>query len=140
MASVLLDENTGLVQSSAVTLPQVVIHSRDSNLKEFEKVFEMRKLVLETALATDKELRSLAVAYESLSQEMEAATEICRETPCGGASWKLNLEELKTIQPEQSRRKLVMSTFRWMEWTLPVVSCKRHPRIFSRQHIPHKLE
>ena len=42
------------------------------NLKEFEKGFEMRKLVLETALATDKELRSLAVAYESHSQEMEA--------------------------------------------------------------------
>ncbi|CAJ1953914.1 unnamed protein product [Cylindrotheca closterium] len=90
-----INETTGLVENTALTLPQVVLHSRDSNLKEFQKGSEARALVMETALATNRELRSLAVAYESLSKDMEAATQICRETPCGGASWKLDLEELQ---------------------------------------------
>lgn len=68
---ILIDKNTGYIQNSTVTLPQIVLHSRDSNLKEFEQGAEARQLVLGTAIATDKELRSLAIAYESLSREME---------------------------------------------------------------------
>ena len=69
---VLIDKNTGLVQNTLVTLPQVVLHSRDANLKEFDQGVEARKLVLETAIITHKELRSLDVRYERLSKQMEA--------------------------------------------------------------------
>lgn len=68
----LIDKNTGLVQNTLVTLPQVVLHSRDANLKEFDQGVEARKLVLETAIITHKELRSLDVRYERLSKQMEA--------------------------------------------------------------------
>eukprot|EP00980_Cylindrotheca_fusiformis_P022594 scaffold9485_cov107-Cylindrotheca_fusiformis.AAC.1 len=50
---------------------------------------------METALATEKELRSLAGLYPTLSKQMANATKICQETPCGGVSWILDLEALQ---------------------------------------------
>jgi hypothetical protein len=50
---------------------------------------------LETAQVVEKELHELAELYTtSIAKQMEEATQICQETPCGGASWELDMESL----------------------------------------------
>jgi hypothetical protein len=67
---VLIDDR-GLIEKQAVTLPQIVLHSRDTDPEEFEKGAAVRNLVMATALATEKELRSLSASYTTLVQQME---------------------------------------------------------------------
>jgi hypothetical protein len=67
---VIIDDR-GLIETEAVTLPEIVLHSRDTDPEEFEKGAAVRNLVMATALATEKELRSLAASYPTLVQQME---------------------------------------------------------------------
>lgn len=81
-----------------VTLPEMVLHSRDTSLEDFQSPTAQaaRQLVSETtAQEVDQELQQLARDYSaSVAPQMEQATRICQETPCGGATWELDLEEL----------------------------------------------
>jgi hypothetical protein len=78
--------------SQKVKLAGVVLHSRDGDKDSFfhPSARSARTTVLETAQVVEKELQELADLYTtSIAKQMEEATRICQETPCGGASWEL---------------------------------------------------
>lgn len=66
-----LISSSGLIENQEITLPQVILHSRDTDPEEFQRGTAIRDLVLETAKAADEELRDLAGAYGSIAQQME---------------------------------------------------------------------
>jgi hypothetical protein len=88
----------GTLLDRTVTLPEMVLHSRDTSLEDFQSPTAQaaRQLVSETtAQEVDQELQQLARDYSaSVAPQMEQATRLCQETPCGGATWELDLEAL----------------------------------------------
>jgi hypothetical protein len=98
--SEIVDRDHTLPQTSQkVKLAGVVLHSRDADKDTFlhSSARSARATVLDTAEVVEKELHELADLYTtSIAKQMEEATHICQATPCGGASWELDMESLLT--------------------------------------------
>jgi hypothetical protein len=82
-----------LQSGQVVTLKDIVLHSRDADLFAFQSsVAETaRSTVFPTAESIESELKQMAHSYvRDVMPQMEQATLICKETPCGGATWEVD--------------------------------------------------
>lgn len=87
-----------------VTLRDIVLHSRDSKPGEFQEPLAQaaRKALLPHAETVEQELQTLRSFYmDNVLPQMELAVKICQETPCGGASWEVDLVADSEIRVEQ---------------------------------------
>lgn len=81
-----------------VSIAEAAIHSRDSTPEDFSTTLAetMRETMMEKARIVEADLRVLADQYTTKIQpQMEDATRICQETPCGGATGELDLSALQ---------------------------------------------
>ena len=77
----------------AVTLSDIVLHSRDASPEEFGKAVATaaRQQALQVAEPIETQLKNLNQVYlKEILPNMELATKICQETPCGGATWEVD--------------------------------------------------
>jgi hypothetical protein len=82
-------------QQVVVTLRDIVLHSRDCPLEHFHDAMAQtaRTTVLPIAEAIEHDLIEMSHYYtQSVLPQMTLAVQICQETPCGGASWEMDLE------------------------------------------------
>jgi hypothetical protein len=82
-----------LPSGQVVTLKDIVMHSRDADLLAFQSSLAKtaRSTIFPTAESIETELKQMAHSYVSdVMPRMEQATLICKETPCGGATWQVD--------------------------------------------------
>jgi hypothetical protein len=88
-------QQTQQTQVAVVTLRDVVFHSRDCPPDQFQGPMAQiaRTTLLPTAEAMEHDLMDMSHYYtQSVLPQMTLAVQICQETPCGGASWDIDLE------------------------------------------------
>jgi hypothetical protein len=88
-----------LPSGQVVTLKDIVMHSRDADLIAFQSSVAKtaRSTVFPTAESIETELQQMAHIYVSdVMPLMEQATLICKETPCGGATWQVDFSSATT--------------------------------------------
>jgi hypothetical protein len=81
--------NTG----QEATVKDIVLHSRDSKPAEFQErvAKDARALVLPIAESIEEDLKELAAFYRTtVRPQVERATLICKDTPCGGVTWEID--------------------------------------------------
>ena len=87
-----------------VSVAEAALHSRDSTMEDFSTALAgtMRELLVKEAKNLEASLVDLAHEYtQTIQPQMQQATAICQETPCGGATWELNLSTLYERAKEQ---------------------------------------
>lgn len=83
-----------------VTFRDIILHTRDAHPNDFHSraAVEARAQVAPIAESIEKELKQLSSSYiEKVMPQMEQATRICQETPCGGASWEADFSASKKV-------------------------------------------
>jgi hypothetical protein len=92
-----------LPSGQVVTMKDIVLHSRDAEPDEFHApaAQDARTTVVPIAETLEKELYEMALGYESsIFQQMNRATLICKDAPCGGATWEVDFDSSTTIKVE----------------------------------------
>jgi hypothetical protein len=82
-----------LPSGQVVTLKDIVLHSRDAGVFQFQSsaAETARSTVFPTGESVETELKEMADSYASdVMPQMEQATMICKETPCGGSTWEID--------------------------------------------------
>ena len=92
------------LRSIQVSVAEAALHSRDSSMEDFSTTLagEMRELLVQEAKILEADLAVLANEYtHTIQPQMQRATTMCLETPCGGATWELNIATLLERANEQ---------------------------------------
>ena len=92
-----------LQSGQQVTFKDLVLHTRDSHPNDFHSpaAVHARSMVLPIAESLETSLKSLSQQYTTqIAPQMEHATRICQETPCGGASWEVDFSVPETLRVE----------------------------------------
>jgi hypothetical protein len=92
-----------LPSGQVVIMKDIVLHSRDAEPSAFHTpaAQDARATVLPIAETVEKEMKDMASVYESsILKQMEKATLICKDTPCGGATWEVDFNSAARIQVE----------------------------------------
>ena len=100
-----VSKNITLPSGQVVTLKDIVMHSRDADLSAFQSSVAKtaRSTLFPTAESVETELKQMAQSYVSdVMPLMEQATLICKETPCGGATWQVDFSSATKIHVEAS--------------------------------------
>jgi len=92
-----------LSSGQQVTFKDIVLHSRDAHPNDFHTraAKDARALVLPIAESIETDLQKFSTEYTTqLFSQMEQATRICQETPCGGASWEVDFSVPEQVRVE----------------------------------------
>jgi hypothetical protein len=87
-----------------VSIAEAALHSRDATMDDFSTLLAetTRERLLQEAKKIEVSLAVLAEEYVTTIQpQMERATILCQETPCGGATWELDISSLQERAKEQ---------------------------------------
>jgi hypothetical protein len=102
-------EVKSLFQSKPISLAEITLHSRDAaTMEDFQTplAHAARTELLVQAQHAEASLQSLIDLYTTTVQpQMERATQLCQETPCGGATWELDLERLQNEAEQQQQQQ-----------------------------------
>jgi hypothetical protein len=92
-----------LPSGQVVSMKDIVLHSRDSEPAAFHTpaAQDARTTVIPIAETVEKELKEMSRVYESnIFKQMQKATLICKEIPCGGATWEVDFDSSTRIKVE----------------------------------------
>ena len=87
--------------AKSISLAEIALHSRDASGKEFHSPMAVaaREKLLVQAQEVERQLRAMVDLYlYTVQPQMEQATQLCHETPCGGATWELDWSKLQQLQ------------------------------------------
>jgi hypothetical protein len=88
-----INSDITLPSGQVVTMKDIVLHSRDAEPSAFyaPAAQDARATVLPIAEIVEKEMKDMASMYETnILKQMAKATRICKDTPCGGATWEVD--------------------------------------------------
>lgn len=80
-------------------MKDIVLHSRDAEPAEFRtpEAHDARTTVFPIAETLERELQEMARVYEChIYPQMNRATLICKDAPCGGATWQVDFDSSAT--------------------------------------------
>eukprot|EP00934_Nitzschia_sp_Nitz4_P004124 Nitzschia sp. Nitz4//scaffold63_size106090//93394//94239//NITZ4_004413-RA/size106090-processed-gene-0.155-mRNA-1//-1//CDS//3329556044//4114//frame0 len=84
-------------QGRPISVAEITLHSRDCSVEEFGSpaARSARDILLGEAKTVEASMKELVELYmKDVGPKMAQASKACQETPCGGASWELDMESL----------------------------------------------